>query len=125
MLHQVRKRFKAEGRLLQPGEIVETSSWKNERLLLMHGFIGEPSVPQGDSHKIREGDRVQTEALPSDVDSRKASTKAEEVESSGANSEPEPPKAVPTTPVTKPAVLKRAIPVVGKVPVAKAAKQVK
>jgi len=119
MLHQVLKKFKAEGQERKPGDIVETSSWKNERLLLEHRFIGVPSVPQKEKATVK-------------VDANVAPVAPEPTE---ANSKPEPPKATPTKKVTpvkvkpaasgKPAVLKKRVPVVGRVPVAKAAKQVK
>jgi hypothetical protein len=120
MLHQVLRKFRAEGVDRKSGEIVETSSWKNERLLLEHRFIGKPSVPQKDATSLVEGANVASVAEP---------------ESSGAISKPEPPKATPTEklaappetavkPVTsvKPAVLRKWVAVVGKVPVARAAK---
>ena len=116
MLHQVLKKFKAEGQPRKPGDIVETSSWKNERLLVEHRFIGVPSVPQKEAATVK-------------VDANVAPVAPEPTE---ANSKPEPPKATPTKKVVvqplksgKPAVLRKRVPVVGKVPVAKAAKQVK
>ena len=120
MLHQVLRKFRAEGVERKAGYIVETASWKNERLLLEHRFLGKPSVPQKDVASVVEGANVVP--VP---------------ESNGAISEPEPPKATPTKKVVvktlplksgKPAVLKnglKRVPVVGKVPVATAAKQVK
>lgn len=112
MLHQVLKKFKTGGRELKPGDIVETSGWKNERLLLEHRYIGKPSVPQKDASKIVDGGHV------------------EPTMSSGAISKPELPKATPQPAVKpvlsgKPAVLRTAVPAVGKVPVAKEANQVK
>jgi len=113
MLHQVLKKFKAEGQDRKPGDIVETSSWKNERLLLEHRFIGVPSVPQKAAATVK-------------VDANVAPVAPEPTE---ANSKPEPPKATPTKRVVKqplksgkPAVLRKRVPVVGKVPVATAAK---
>lgn len=127
MLHQVLRKFKAEGVERKPGEIVETSGWKNERLLLEHRFIGKPSVPQKDATKVVQGAIVAEEETVSTGES-----------SSGANSTPEPPKATPTKEATKPAgsvvkpgksakpaVLSRRVTVVGKVPVAKEANKVK
>jgi hypothetical protein len=121
MLHQVLRKFKAEGLDRKPGDIIETSGWKNERLLLEHRFLGKPSVPQSDVAKVVEGAHV--EAQPA----------------AGANSQPESPKATPTVEKVapkkppgakvlpsrqtgKPAVLlTRRVPAVGKVPVAKGA----
>ena len=124
MLHQILRKFRAEGMDRRPGDIVETSSWKNERLLLEHRFLGKPSVPQKEATSVIEGANVVSEAKPA--------------ETSGAISKPEPPKATPTEKLStppgavvresksvKPAVLGRRVAVVGKVPVAKAAKQVK
>ena len=105
MLHQVLKKFKADGRVLQPGEIIETSHWKNERLLREHRFIGKPSVPQKDAPKVEAG------ANAEDISA----------ESSGVNSEPESPKTVPTSDSVKPAK-RKPVPVVGRVPVATKAK---
>ena len=116
MLHQVLRKFKADGKERKAGEIVETSGWKNERLLLEHRFLGKPSVPQKDAATVVEGAHVEA---------------AETAESTGAISKPESPKATPTKPVVKPAksvkpaVLGKRVPVVGKVPAAKVAKQVK
>ena len=116
MLHQVLKKFKAEGKIRQPGDMVETTSWKNERLLLEHRFIGVPSVPQKAVATLKEHARVVPVAP----------------EPTEATSKPEPPKATPMKKVVKqplksgkPAVLRKRVPVVGKVPVAKVAKQVK
>lgn len=118
MLHQVLKKFKADGQPRKPGDIVETSSWKNERLLLEHRFIGVPSVPQKAVATVK-------------VNANVAPVAPEPTE---ANSKPEPPKATPTKKIIvktvplksgKPAVLRKRVPVVGKVPVATAAKQVK
>jgi len=67
MLHQVLKKFKAEGRMLERGEIVETSHWKNERLLLEHRFIGKPSAPEKDKEQVKSGNRIvknEREPLP-------------------------------------------------------------
>ncbi len=122
MLHQVLRKFKAEGLDRKSGDIVETSGWKNERLLLEHRFLGKPSVPQPDAAQVVEGAHVETQPA----------------ESAGANSQPESPKATPTVEKVapkppgakvlpsrqtgKPAVLlKRRVPAVGKVPVAKGA----
>lgn len=117
MLHQVLKRFKAEGKIRQPGDIVETTSWKNERLLLEHRFIGVPSVSQKAVATLTEDANVAPVAP----------------EPTETNSKPEPPKATPMKKVVvkqplksgKPAVLRKRVPVVGKVPVVIKAKQVK
>lgn len=127
MLHQVLRKFKAEGVVHKPGAIVETSSWKNERLLVEHRFLGKPSVPQKDAATVVAGANV-VEASAADT---------------GANSTPEPPKATPTKPAPveeavkaapaavkstqsgKPAVLRKRALAVGKVPVAGKAKKVK
>jgi hypothetical protein len=109
MLHQVLRKFKADGKDLKAGQIVETSGWKNERLLLEHRFLGKPSVPQKDAATVVEGAHVEA---------------AETAESAGAISKPESPKATPMK-SGKPAVLGKRVPVVGKVPAAKVATQVK
>jgi hypothetical protein len=108
MLHQVLKAFKAEGKDLQVGDIVETSHWRHERLLLERRFIGKPSVPQEVVTKVEAGTNAKELAQPVEA-------------AAGETLTQEPPKAVPT----KPVVLNRVAGVSGKpkvpgsVPVAK------
>lgn len=104
MLHEVLRRFSAEGRALKVGDLVETSGWRNERLLLEHRFIGKPSAPPQQIASpvltVREeavAERTVEAVLP---------------EQPAAN--PELPKALQQPPRPKP------VPVVGRVPVAKA-----
>lgn len=109
MLHQILKKFKAEGREMKRGEIVETSHWKNERLLLEHRFIGKPSVPEGSKApkaEIHPDNKVETKEKEKLPIAREVSQK------------PKPPASA------KPRVLNRpkaegTVPAVGKVPVAK------
>lgn len=104
MLYQVRKRFSAEGRKLKIGEIVETSHWRNERLLLEHGFLIKPSAPQADAAAVKAGARIDAKTSPGD---------------SSAPKRPAATPAKPTALQSRPYPLKRSRPVVGKVPVAK------
>ena len=107
MLHQVKRKFKAEGKNLTVGEIIETSHWKNERLLLEHRFIGKPSVPQEKKAEVKAGARF---VKPPGVASKNVLKKKAEP--------PEPAKAA----AVRPSVLsrpKQGMPVVGRVPAAK------
>ena len=107
MLHQVLKAFTAEGKQLQVGDIVETSHWRNERLLLERRFIGKPSVPQEVANKVEAGANANELAEPAEA-------------TTGATSTPEPPKATPTVPavINRPAGVKAKPRVPSKVPVA-------
>lgn len=105
MLHQVLRRFSAEGRILKMGDLVETSHWRNERLLLEHRFIGRPSEPP---HQVAAQAVVETKAEQS-VEAISVS------ESPAANPLENLPKALQAPPRPKVPV----VPVVGRVPVAK------
>lgn len=52
MIHQVLKKFRAEGRDLQPGDFVETSHWAWEQALIRQKKLGIPSVPQKEYDKL-------------------------------------------------------------------------
>lgn len=44
MITIVRKRFEADGKLLLPGQVVDSSAWRNERLLVEHRYL-QPAGP--------------------------------------------------------------------------------
>lgn len=106
MLHQVLRRFQAEGRTLKIGDLVETSHWKNERLLLEHRFIGRPSAPP-------QQVVAQAEVVKEKVEQ---SVEAVSPEQPAANPLEHLPKALQEPPKPR----KPVVPVVGRVPVAKA-----
>jgi len=55
MLHEVLKDFKGEGVQRTKNEIVETSGWKNERILKEHRFIGVPSTTKKNKATAKAG----------------------------------------------------------------------
>ncbi len=61
MLHQVLKNFRAEDKDRTTGEIVETSGWRNWRLLQEHRFIGIPSDESQKSKPSNKTKRVEAE----------------------------------------------------------------
>lgn len=111
MLHEVLRKFKAEGRQLTVGEIVETSHWKNWRLLKEHRFIGTPSTPQAETAEIK-------------ADTKPKKEKPNEPPGKDSKAEPLVATIPRATGVARPSVLTRPggkrLPVVGKVPAARA-----
>jgi len=103
MLHQVLRRFSAEGKTLKVGDLVETSHWKNERLLLEHRFVGKPSAPP--QQKVAQTEVVKTEQ----------STEAVSIPEQPAAIAEELPRGLQLPPRPR-----KPLPVVGRVPVAKA-----
>lgn len=55
MIHEVYKKFTGpNNQLLDSGTLVETGSWRNEKALLTHGFLGPPRKTQKELSKILE-----------------------------------------------------------------------
>lgn len=48
MLHEVLRKFRGNGMTFSPGDIVETSSWRNTDSLLRSRFIGTPRRVAGE-----------------------------------------------------------------------------